>query len=215
MAMIAEEHPKFLNTNDPEKRLALWASAFRSAPKGLVEFAAYRALAESPFEPKLADIVARVKEMLNAGQDDAVSAWGALARAAERATVVTQEEFEALPYEVRRFCGGLSGLRDMGNLEADIFNTVTRGQFMKAYEGLKRAKETLEIMPPELKALVQAAMPPRQAKKMPPGLPARAAPHHAPPPLAEAAPSFEEYTPLSETEWAERREAMLRKLGLQ
>jgi len=153
MALIAEEHPKFMDTPNPEKRLELWEEAFRRVPYELVEFAVKRMLIESPYTPKLADVVQRIKETLNS-EDDATEAWNALRKAASRASVITAAEFEVLPYEVRKFCGNMSGLWDLGMLEADILNSVTRGQFMKIFDTLKRRRETQELMPPELKALI-------------------------------------------------------------
>ena len=131
MALIAEEHPKFLETPNPELRLGLWAEAFEKVPYELASFAVRRALIESPYAPKLPDVVQRVKELAATGRDTAVDAWNALSRAAARASVASPAEYEGLPYEAKRFCGGLDGLRNLGRLEAEVFDSVTRGQFMK------------------------------------------------------------------------------------
>ena len=210
MGIIAEEHPKFLETPNPKMRFDLWCEAFEHVPHEIAEFAVKRMLIESPYTPKLADIAQRIKEIANAGHDDAVDAWAALSKAASRASIVTRDEYDSLPYEVKRFCGGLSGLVDLGNLDADIFNTVTRGQFMKIYENLRRQRETLEIMPPEIKALAQGS-----AKAMPPPKRPPQLPQHEPEPDSEPL-EFRADQPerhdMTEAEWVARRASLLAQL---
>lgn len=155
MAFIAEEHPKFLDTPNPEHRLDLWEEAFKNMPYDLVDFAVKRTLIESPYAPRLSDVAQRIKEIVRPEGDSAVAAWNALRKAVSRASVVTREEFETLPPEVQRFCGSLNGLRSLGMLNEDIFSSVTRGQFMKVYDGMRRSRETMELMPPKLRDITQ------------------------------------------------------------
>ena len=62
MALISAEHPKFLSTPDPALRLKLWSSALANVPYELGSKAVLQALTESAYEPKLADIVGRVRK---------------------------------------------------------------------------------------------------------------------------------------------------------
>ena len=62
MALIAEEHPKFLETADPERRLKLWGETFRNVPFDAVELAVKRVLAENPYTPKLSDVVKSIRD---------------------------------------------------------------------------------------------------------------------------------------------------------
>ena len=66
MALIVEEHPKFLDTPDPDKRHGLWASALSAVPYELAEAVIMRLLAESPYAPKLCDVAKGVKDALTA-----------------------------------------------------------------------------------------------------------------------------------------------------
>jgi len=158
MALIAEEHPKFLETPNPKKRLEFWAEAFQYVPYELAEFATRRALIESVYQPKLADIVQRIKEVATPKNDTVTDAWNALSKAAGRASVMTAEEYEKLPYEVKRFCGGRTGLLNLGMLDSEVFHSVTRGQFMRVYDSLKRARETMELMSPHLRQLAEGVI---------------------------------------------------------
>jgi len=61
MALIAEEHPKFLETPNPKLRLDFWTETFESVPFEIVTLAVKRTLRESTYVPKISDIVQRVK----------------------------------------------------------------------------------------------------------------------------------------------------------
>ena len=164
---VYPEYYKGASATDIESAIALWAELLEPYQADVVTFAAKRLISESPYPPKISDVVGRAKELMGIGQDEVVEAWAALAKAASKASVLTKDEYAALPFEVRRFCGSLSGLIDLGRVDSDIFNTVTRGQFMKTYEIMRRQRETLEIMPPELKAF---------ARMLTKALPSQAAP---------------------------------------
>jgi len=66
MALIAEEHPKFLDTANPVRRLELWEEALQNVPFDIANHATKQILAESPYMPKLSDIVSRIKANVKA-----------------------------------------------------------------------------------------------------------------------------------------------------
>jgi hypothetical protein len=217
MALIAEEHPKFLETANPEVRLELWHEALAAVPCEIALFAARRTLAESRFAPNLADLCQRIREIASPEGDDAIGAWNALAKAAARATAVTHEEFAALPYEARRFCGSLAGLRNLGVTDEETFATVTRGQFLKTYPGMRRSREAIESMPQGVLALVRAAVKPLPEKAAPPpacGESSGGEPEADRPirPATTSCAGPEGYEPMTPGEWDARRDALLAQL---
>jgi hypothetical protein len=217
MAIFKAAYPAYYR-DIPESEHAgianLWAEMLEPYPAELATFAAKRLIAENKFPPAISDVISRVKEALGAGRDGAAEAWAALHKAAGRASIVTKAEFDALPYEARRFCGGLSGLAELGMIDSAVFNTVTRGQFLKLYEGLRRARETIDAMPPEVLALVREITKPMPEPGPPaPGLAPKqpegpGGPEEAPGgPAACREPAA--YEPLEPGEWEERRGKML------
>ena len=161
MSILKAAHPDYykgMKPKDAEAIVALWAELLEPFPCELCAFAVKRLILESPYVPKISDIVTRVKEALDTGENDAVGAWNLLSKAAAKASVITAEEYERLPHEAKSFCGGRSGLLSLGMLDSEVFQSVTRGQFFKVYEGLRRRHETQELMPPELRALVGKAV---------------------------------------------------------
>ena len=66
MALIAEEHPKFLETPNPKLRLDIWEETLEKVPFELAEIVIKRLLTESHYQPKLADVVQGVKGEITA-----------------------------------------------------------------------------------------------------------------------------------------------------
>ena len=206
MALIAEEHPKFVETPNPKKRLDLWEEAFSTINREIVEFAVKRTLIETPYVPRLADIVSRVKEILRPEGDDVLTAWSILHKAAGRASVVSLDEYNALPYEVKRFCGSLRGLRDLGQLDTEIFNTVTRGHFFKVYDSSRRSRETQEMLPESVRTVINEIT---KILGMPEGLTPTKANRATGNALTLKSPESEIYEPMSEAEWNNRRNELM------
>ena len=77
MALIAEEHPKFLESPNPELRLNLWAEIFECTPYDIAGLAIKRVLTESSFAPKLYDVVQTLKNLTDGVKpaSDELSAW--------------------------------------------------------------------------------------------------------------------------------------------
>ena len=157
MGILKTAYPEYyrgMKRAEADKTVALWAELLEPYPAEACAVAVKRLISESPYAPKISDVINRVKELRST--DSAAEAWNVFAKAAARASVVTPEEFKALPVEVQIFCGDLRGLIVFGMTAEETFNTVTRGQFLKAFDGLKRRRETLELMPPGIKSLVIA-----------------------------------------------------------
>jgi len=212
--MLRTAYPKFIQTSDVEpdlkqllnKTIKLWHECLKSYAVDVCRFAVMRYIAEGRFPPTINDIVTRIQEALEPERDGAaVDAWNLLKKCVARG--VTREQFDALPYEIRRFCGSASALNEMGYMESAVFNSVTRGQFMKVYDGMKRAGETIAMMPPEVRALVQSTV-----KEMPPvrRLPEPDRVAHVPSePIPFTPPPREETQQLTPEEWAARRDKLI------
>lgn len=215
MGILKTAYPNYyrnMKKAEAEKTIALWTELLSEYPLEICAFAVKRLITESQYVPTISEIVSRIKELQKPEGNGAIDAWNILAKAAA-GSIRTQEQYDTLPYEVKRFCGSLSGLRDLGMLDADIFNSVTRGQFMKVFDGMKRSKETLDLMPPELRELTQKSVkqikPLRDLKqnafKAPDiqEIPAMPIPYR---------PELVAYEPLSDEEWNRRRNEMTEKL---
>jgi hypothetical protein len=215
MEMITDVFPVFANS-DTKLRTETWATVLEKYPFELCAYAVRKCFETSKFVPTLAEILDIIKLATDDGNDNAMAAWNALRRAASRASTVTQEEFDALPPEVQRFCGNLGGLRNYGMMDTAQLDTVTQSNFLKRYDGLKRSREIHESMPEKIRGLIQQVS---QNKAMPAaGVPAAlAAPQVRPalPAPAVPAPDMPRRTPYEQPdadEWERLRQVQLDKL---
>jgi hypothetical protein len=158
LEVLRRAYPRFLTINDGRELKAtagIWHDFLSQYPKELCQYAIHRHIGTNKFAPSIGEIMEIIHETLEPEKDEATDAWNALQKAAARASIVTPEEFDALPYEVKRFCGSRNGLIQLGRIESEIFGTVTRGQFTKAYEGMRKSREAIEAMPPNIQKLVE------------------------------------------------------------
>ena len=107
MALIAEEHPKFLDTPNPKQRLDSWAEAFESVPNELARGAVKLMLADSPYPPKFYDVVQCIKGAATANNAYPITDWDI------RSWKCAHEELGVgLPPEIMRLVYGEGHLLD-------------------------------------------------------------------------------------------------------
>jgi len=220
MDIIEAAYPRFYANQSEEERYkatVLWAEILSVYPLDICAIAVRRLISESKYPPAISEVIERVKEIINPEGDGSIEAWDILAKAAAGA-VSTREQFDKLPYEVKRFCGSLTGLESLGRIDEDIFSTVTRGQFLKSYAGMKRSRETLETVPPEILALAKSLAKPvaapviKQRLDAPTPEPEQMSPPVSPPPLRAIEKT--EYEQLTDEEWNARRAERLAQLSV-
>lgn len=159
LAVLAEAYPKLMEGKSAQRLEAtanLWHMMLADYPEKVVMHAVKLHLRESVYVPTPADIVQRIEAMRQVEEDDTEELWAKIVRAACNSAYNAKEMFDALPYPCQRFVGSPQELRNMGQLDEDIFRTVTRGQFMRRAEALKKQEKILRDTPPEILALAQA-----------------------------------------------------------
>lgn len=149
LRIVEIEYPsafKGMTENDMVLKLNLWESQFAPYDKDIVLKAFYNCIAKSEFAPKISSIFEEMNK-LETGGDEEQALWEQLAKLCGRASVVTQEEFDALPEPLRKWLRNLQILKELGQLDADIFNSVTRGQFFREIKPIiesEKAKERVQ-----------------------------------------------------------------------
>lgn len=149
LRIIEIEYPsafKDMTEKDMVLKLNLWESQFAPYDKDIVLKAFYNCIAKSEFAPKISSIFEEMNK-LETGGDEEQALWEQLAKLCGRASVVTQEEFEVLPEPLKKWLRNLQILKELGQLDADIFNSVTRGQFFKEIKPIiesEKAKERVQ-----------------------------------------------------------------------
>ena len=127
-------------------KLNLWESQFAPYEKDFVLKAFYNCIAKSEFAPKISSIFEEMNK-LETGGDEEQALWEQLTKLCGRASVVTQEEFDALPVALKKWLRNLQNLKELGQIESNIFNSVTRGQFFREIKPIvesEKAKERVQ-----------------------------------------------------------------------
>lgn len=149
LRIIEIEYPsafKDMTEKDMVLKLNLWESQFAPYDKEIVLKAFYNCIAKSEFAPKISSIFEEMNK-LETGGDEEQALWEQLAKLCGRASVVTQKEFNALPEPLRKWLRNLQNLKELGQIESDIFNSVTRGQFFREIKPIiesEKAKERVQ-----------------------------------------------------------------------
>ncbi len=133
LRIIEIEYPsafKDMTESDMVLKLNLWESQFAPYEKDIVLKAFYNCIAKSEFAPKISSIFEEMNK-LETGGDEEQALWEQLTKLCGRASVVTQEEFDALPVALKKWLRNLQVLKTLGKIDTDILNSVTRGQFFR------------------------------------------------------------------------------------
>lgn len=149
LRIIEIEYPsafKDMTEKEMVLKLNLWESQFAPYDKDIVLKAFYNCIAKSEFAPKISSIFEEMNK-LKTGGDEEQALWEQFTKLCGRASVVTQEEFETLPEALKKWLRNLQNLKELGQLDADIFNSVTRGQFFREIKPIiesEKAKERVQ-----------------------------------------------------------------------
>lgn len=162
LTLLRVSYPNFyskMQKSDMEMVLSLWTDMFINDDVNIVKYALKELIAtHSGFPPDIAAVKSKIKEITSAATKEPTDEelWATLKRAVSNGTYGAKQEFDRLPPILQRYCGSHTAIRDMATLDADIFNTVTRGQFLKQIKVVKDREEYNKRMPEDIKALIGA-----------------------------------------------------------
>lgn len=133
-----------------------WYPIFENVPYQACQLAVLQMAKEKTFSkfPVPGEIFQYIKQM-DDSDERANVLWEQVRRCVGKGSIMTQEDFNALPEELKAWFGSLNQIRDFGRMDIDVFNSVTRGQFFKQVPVLIQRVDTQNQMAPELKALMK------------------------------------------------------------
>ena len=100
------------------------------------------------FPPTIHEIRKAATEMIQPDTGrTAMDAWHEALKMISCGTYMTQEEYDAHSDDVKRFIGSVNQVRELAKTDADIVNTVTKGQFLKQYEAQKMRDDEMRMLP--------------------------------------------------------------------
>ena len=142
---------KGLSQKDADNLIELWMVSFADYPYEVVSRAVYDLIGtKKDFAPDIATVKERVRELcaVATGEPTNTDLWHLLCRAASNSTYNSESEYRKLPDILKRYVGSPSALREMAMIEADVFNTVTKGTFFRTIDSTRERVEFEERVSP-------------------------------------------------------------------
>ena len=115
----------------------LWYDLLKDCDTTLVFASTKELLGTLKFPPTIADIKEKMYSLTN-NEVDNMELWNELDRAVRNCLYKEQQVFDGLSPLVKKFVGSPAQLRELALSDADTFCTVTKGQFLKQVEVLKK-----------------------------------------------------------------------------
>lgn len=143
---------KGLSQKDADNLIELWMVSFADYPYEVVSRAVYDLIGtKKDFAPDIATVKEGVRELcaVATGEPTNTDLWHLLCRAASNSTYNSESEYRKLPDILKRYVGSPSALREMAMIEADVFNTVTKGTFFRTIDSTRERVEFEERVSPE------------------------------------------------------------------
>lgn len=126
----------------------LWSEMFENDDVNIVKVAVKELIQiKTDFPPSIADIKQKIYNLTTETRTPA-ELWNCLQKALKNGIYGATEEFEKLPEEVKMFVKNPAQLKEMAQMDSDVVNSVTKGQFLKQIEVIQaRIKEDKQMLP--------------------------------------------------------------------
>lgn len=154
--ILQQAYPStYKNMSNDEKReqIDFYLVMFGAYEIQIVMLALKNYIKENQYPPTVAGIIEQIRLLTNEDTDSEL--WNLVANACKNGYYNFQKEFNRLPKVCQMWLGSPEALRELSLLKAEILNTVTRGQFLKSVQEIKKQNEARTCLPNELKELIE------------------------------------------------------------
>lgn len=169
LTILKAAYPSFYSkmaAKDAESIVYLWSEMFAADDVGIVKLALLSLIENhGGFPPDIAAVKEEIKHIVRAatGEKTEAELWNELADAVENHSAYAfecNEIFPKLHPIIRRWVGSPARLHELGMTKPDVFQTVTRGQFMRAIPIMQKREEYSQALPAAVKEYVTRLMKP-------------------------------------------------------
>ena len=150
ITLLAGNYDSIANKDKTLKQLMIntWQECLGDLDYRLVLEAVKKTMITSPYPPTIADIRKNAVEMLKPStQKTAIEAWNEAYKMICSGLYMTEEQFKMASPEVQKFFGNVRQVRELALTDANIVNSVTKGQFLKQYEVIVNREKEQKLLP--------------------------------------------------------------------
>ena len=150
ITLLAGNYDSIANKDKTQKQLMIntWQECLGDLDYRLVLEAVKKTMITSPYPPTIADVRKNAVEMLKPStQKTAIEAWNEAYKMICSGLYMTEEQFKMASPEVQKFFGNVRQVRELALTDANIVNSVTKGQFLKQYEVIVNREKEQKLLP--------------------------------------------------------------------
>ena len=156
LGVLRVAYPRFymnITKEDAMQTINLWSEMFAEDDAKLVTMAVKSLINSFQYPPAISDVKDHMYKMTSKEVDN-MELWNELDRAVRNCLYKEKEVFEGLSPLVKRFIGSPAQLRELAVSDATTFSTVTKGQFLKQIEVLKKREKDSNMMLPQVRKFI-------------------------------------------------------------
>ena len=150
ITLLAGNYDSIAKKDNTQKQLMIntWLECLGDLDYRLVLEAVKKTMITSPYPPTIADIRKNAIEIIKpTTSKTAIEAWNEAYSMICKGTYMEEEEFEKASPEVKKFFGNVRQVRELAQTNADVVNSVTKGQFLKQYEVIVDREKERKLLP--------------------------------------------------------------------
>ena len=158
ITLLAGNYNKIAEKTKEQKQMMLntWYECLRDLDYNLILQATKKTIIQSEYPPTIHEIRKNAIEIINPSTSKtAIEAWNEAYRAICGGNYMTEENFNNLSPEIKKFFGNTRQVKELAQTDLDTVNTVTKGQFLKQYEVIVNREKEQKILPTQINELIQ------------------------------------------------------------
>ena len=158
-ALITTAYPR----SDAFKKISaeaveMWQTCLEDVPFNVAQSALVAHSVNSEYPPSIAEIRRAALKSVTDGRDTAEEAWSQVFKAIRNSAYNSVEEYAKLPEISKRCIGSAAVLKEWAVSEDESTISVARAQFLNAYRTLDKREQERAMLPPAVRAALDAAM---------------------------------------------------------
>ena len=153
ITLLAGNYDSIAKKDKIQKQLMVntWQECLGDLEYQIVLQAVKKTIIDSPYPPTIHDIRKNAIEMINPTQKrTAIEAWNEAYSMICNGLYMSDEQFETASPEVKKFFGNVRQVKELAMTNADVVNSVTKGQFLKQYDVLIQREQERKMLPPQM-----------------------------------------------------------------
>lgn len=152
LTLLAGNYESFSKRTETDEQVKImvntWQECLGDLDYKVVLQAVKKTMITSPYPPTIADIRKNAIEMIRPStQKTAIEAWNEAYKMICSGLYMTEEQFKMASPEVQKFFGNVRQVRELALTDADVVNSVTKGQFLKQYEVIVNREKEQKLLP--------------------------------------------------------------------